>query len=178
MAISSDRLDRLANYCVILAAIVFAGSWTWYATRPKAAVAVPPAIYRPGDSLKDFAELKSADSRPVLLLFVSSTCHFCDESMPFYQKMLQADGIGNRRVVIAGREEISSLRSHLQEKGLPLDRAEFIQVAEDSAFKANLTPSLFLVASDRLVEQAWIGKMKPDGQETLLNWLAHPKAGS
>lgn len=91
-----------------------------------------------------------------LLLVLSTNCHFCTESAPFYQRLTQQK---------AGRADIKSIailpqsageaQKYLDDHGIAVD--ELRQTAPGATY-AQATPTLILVDKAGSVISSWIGK--------------------
>ena len=59
------------------------------------------------------------ESRQTLVLALSSTCHFCAESSPFYKKLIESKK--DARIVAVLPEPVQHGRSYLEKLGLAVD---------------------------------------------------------
>ena len=98
-----------------------------------------------------------------LLLVVSSSCHFCTESAPFYRQL--ANGHQRTRLVAVLPQPIDEGKRYLDRLGFTVDD---IKQASLSSINVTGTPTLMLVNSDGVVVQTWIGKLLEAQQEDVL----------
>jgi thiol-disulfide isomerase/thioredoxin len=150
------RLDVMTNIAVIVTSIALLGFLgdSWYenhhapqssATRARALVG--STVKLPG---VDFTRKDKT-----LVIAISSTCHFCQESQPFYRQL--ANMQGNKANLVAV---------------LPMpqrDAEDYVHSAISSSFRVvsasldtmgvSSTPTLLLVDSQGRVERAWVGKL-------------------
>jgi hypothetical protein len=96
-----------------------------------------------------------------LVLALSTHCHFCTESMPFFKRVRKSLG---KDVMLVGvlPEPVAEAESYLKREGVQLD--ELRQVALSQAGVAG-TPTMLLVDRHGIVLQAWVAKLEPGKQE-------------
>ena len=107
-----------------------------------------------------------AKNRRTLLLALSSTCHYCSESAPFYQQI--AEQRGNTHIIAIFPESVSDSKEYLSNLGVSVD--EIKQLSLDS-LEVRGTPTLMLVNNAGLVTDMWIGKLPPSEETEVLNRL-------
>jgi hypothetical protein len=171
-AASSTRLDKAANIAVIVAAmftvVVYARAWLTASPPPRTA----PAGYTVGEVLPPLDGVSYAASDRSLILFVSSGCHFCTESMPFYGTLVSTRNARNAHVALIAlsRESPGDLQHYLAAHGVTLDRA--ISTAGRTDLKFLGTPTMVLVDRKGAIQQVWVGALQPDQQQQVLRMLA------
>ncbi|OLE52276.1 MAG: hypothetical protein AUG51_18750 [Acidobacteria bacterium 13_1_20CM_3_53_8] len=105
-----------------------------------------------------------AKNGQTLVLALSSTCHFCSESAPFYQQLAKAhDGT---RLIAALPQTISEGERYLHALGVSVDGVK--QASLDS-INVRGTPTLMLVNSDGRVIDSWVGKLPVDQEAEVLS---------
>jgi hypothetical protein len=90
-----------------------------------------------------------------LLLALSTNCHFCSESTPFYQHLVK-ERSGNTRIVAVLPQPVSESQEYLNKHGVSVDDVE--QVDLDS-IEIGGTPTLIWVDDEGVVRDLWIGKL-------------------
>jgi thiol-disulfide isomerase/thioredoxin len=96
-----------------------------------------------------------------LLLALSTTCHFCSESAPFYQK-LQREKRDNVRMVALLPQPLAESHAYLEKLGIKLDD---VTQGPLSAVGVSGTPTLLLIDSQGAVLQSWVGKLSETAAE-------------
>jgi hypothetical protein len=156
------RLDLVTNIAVIVTSVVLLGFLgnAWYQSHraPQSRVARAEAL------VGKTVQLPGVDFRrkgKTLLIAVSSTCHFCQESQPFYRQL------ANERGVTANLIAVLPMPQHDAENYVHTKISPSLQVVSASlgSIGVNSTPTLLLVDSQGKVEQAWIGKLDNAGQQ-------------
>lgn len=110
-------------------------------------------------------------SQSNLVLLLSSQCHFCQESVPLYQKLATLRrGYSNRFSLVAvGVEPPDVLREYLQRNKVDVDRV--MQVRSGFA-GITFTPAVFIVNSHGVIQKAFLGKLDNGSEVQLLHLAA------
>jgi thioredoxin-related protein len=137
---------------VILMALAVGGA---VLTRYAASYHVPRSVAA-GDRLARVQGLDRSQHRRTLLLVLNTGCHFCQDSVPFYQKLIQArrhdtDGID---VVAVFPNEVEMVRQFTREENLAIRSVPGVPLDK---LGVNATPTLILVNQEGRVQQSWVG---------------------
>lgn len=117
-----------------------------------------------------------AKSRQTLLIVLSPGCHFCSESAPFYQRLVNAVARNNDvRLMAVFPQDASEGRRYLDQLGLSI--AEVKQAPLNSIGVIG-TPSLILVNNTGIVTEAWMGQLPSDKESEVLSRLGSNRATS
>ena len=155
-------LEKAANVSMILAVAVFLvlvsrGELARHRlpdTSPKALVGKTlnlPGVHFPQD-------------RDSLVLAISSSCHFCKESLPFYRELGErSDGRLNLVAVMPQTEP--EARSYIQGAAV---RATQVVSANLDSIGVRATPTILLVNGAGKVQNAWVGLLDEKAQQSLL----------
>lgn len=105
-------------------------------------------------------------NKQTLILAISSSCHFCTESAPFYKKLAQNKG--DTRLVALLPQPVEEGREYLERLGVSVD-----EVRQSSLDQIGVhgTPSLLLVDASGVVKNFWVGRLPPDQESTVLDAL-------
>lgn len=96
------------------------------------------------------------------LVFVLSThCHFCTESAPFFRELRGRAGKGIRLIGVLP-QPVAESEKYLSGEGVHLDEIRQIPLEKTGAIG---TPTLLLVSNDGKVERTWVGKLAPEQQD-------------
>ena len=104
-------------------------------------------------------------SSRTLLLALSTTCHFCTESSPFYQR-LQQQKRNDVRLVALFPQPPGDSQAYLKKLGVIVD--DVVQ-SPLSAVGASGTPTLILVDSHGAVVDSWVGKLSESAAEPVFS---------
>jgi hypothetical protein len=136
-------------------------------TPPPPARPVPP-VYTAGERITlqgvDFA---GADR--TLLLVVQQGCRFCDESMPFYQRLSANPQLAERtRLVVVAPDDEGVTREELAKHDVEVHQ---IVRAALGGLKVRGTPTAIMVSRQGVVQRIWTGLLREEEQADLLQAL-------
>jgi hypothetical protein len=110
-----------------------------------------------------------SQSKSTLVLALQKGCHFCTESAPFYQQLMQQVSKQNDlRILAVFPQSPDDARSYLE--GLNVHVGE-IKQSGLAVIGVNGTPTLILVDQQGIVQQSWIGRLSPDREAEVLRLL-------
>ena len=178
------RLEVLANIAVIVTSVVLCSvlAKKYFLTANKQTVAAATT----GQSLSANAPAKSglqagmkvslpgiewSKSSRTVLLVLSTTCHFCTESAPFYQK-LQQQKPGNVQIVAVLPQAVEDGRQYLNKLGVSV--SELVQ-APLASLNVSGTPTLVLIDNTGTIQDLWAGKLSDGQTERVLARIAESK---
>lgn len=156
-------LDRVTNIAVLLAVVVFIFSvgrdqFGRRSTRSTTANDfIGKTIRLPG--------VQFPQGHDSLLLAISTTCHFCQESLPFY-KELATRANGQVDVVAVLPQPQAEAEKFLE--GASVHTTQVIS-AELNTLGVAATPTVLLVDSGGKVRNAWIGLLNEKQQHEVLS---------
>lgn len=104
-----------------------------------------------------------------VILYLSTTCRYCTESSPFYQRLKAAKAGNNFRLVAVFPQDINESTKYLEILNF---RADQILSASLNSIGVTGTPTLMLVTENGVVYEAWRGKLKEDVENEVLAKLA------
>lgn len=152
------KLEAIANVAVVVVALavgyVVLGRYvSEYRARPVAA----------GDRLATISNLDWKQHRHTLVLALNTGCHFCEQSVPFYQSLAerQEDGEIDLDLVAVFPNDPAQVQQFMSKESL---RVRSVAAAPLEKLRVNATPTLILVDSDGRVERSWIGLLSPPEQ--------------
>ncbi len=168
MSSLSKRVELLANIAIIIVAIllgvVVVNRYLLPASlKSKSAEA---AQVKPGVKIS----LPGVDwekGGKTLLLVLSTTCHYCTESAPFYQQLVRRkDGRGDMRIMAVLPQNPGEAQKYLGDHGITVDE---VRQAVPGALYATATPTLVIVDGSGSVVESWVGKLPPEKEAEVLN---------
>ncbi len=105
-------------------------------------------------------------SERTLLMVLSTTCRYCTESAPFYQRLAREHG--GARLVAVTPQQVGEAQGYLSRLGIGVDE---IRQADLDAIGVRGTPTLIMLDGDGSVLESWIGKLPPEKESEVLNRL-------
>jgi hypothetical protein len=121
-----------------------------------------------GTSLKD--RLPGIDwnrNGQTLVLAISTHCHFCTESAPFFRR-LGDEAREKVKMVAVLPESIADAEQYLSSEGVHIDQ---VKQAPPGSIGVRGTPTMLLVDRGGIVTRVWVGKLDPQGQEQVMSTL-------
>jgi thioredoxin-related protein len=101
-----------------------------------------------------------------LILVLQTDCHFCNESIPFYKRLLQSIPNKDLKIMAVFPTSVEKSRLHLEEFGI-----NNIEVKQSSlsSLKVVGTPTLILINKNGDVIDSWVGKLSIDDETEVIN---------
>jgi thioredoxin-related protein len=166
-----SRLDTAANIAIILvcaiAAVVLVRREFFPAAPPP-----PPGAVEKGERFDQLKAVLPAGAQKTLVVAVSPTCHFCNESLPFYKRLVDERNQKSSPVkflaAVRSEGEKSEEAKKFADAGVRLDGVVPIDF---SSIKVPGTPTLLLVDNNGKVLNVWVGKLDDSGQKDVLEVL-------
>ena len=162
-----NKLEVAANAATVLAAVVLSVVLIKVYLLPRRPLA--RSVGRQGISVG--ARLNSAlpgiDWRKngrTLVLAISTQCHFCTESAPFFRTLASRAQKGVKIVAVLP-QPVDAAQRYLDGEGVYVDRIEQLAL---SRIGVTGTPTILLVNSSGRVIDIWVGKLQPNQQQNVL----------
>jgi hypothetical protein len=102
-----------------------------------------------------------------LVLAISTTCHFCKESEPFYRRLQQE--VGKRvKMVAVLPQPVTEAEQYLNGAGLHVDG-----IRQASLYNIGVrgTPTMLLVNSSGVITMMWTGEIQSGEQDQVVSVL-------
>lgn len=173
----TKRIELLANIAIVVVAVILAVVLVQRYLLPNSRTdgAAERAQVKPGMKLS-LPGVDWGKSDQTLLMVLSTTCHFCTESAPFYQRLArEKSGRGDVRLVAVLPQEVGEAQKYLNEHGISVDE---VKQASLTSVSVRGTPTLIMVDRNGSVIEAWEGKLPGDKETEVLNRLRRERAGN
>jgi thioredoxin-related protein len=112
-----------------------------------------------------------AKNKRTLLLALSTTCHFCTESGPFYQRLVK--GHGATQLIAVMPQAVEEGRQYLKKLGVEINEVKQVSM---STLGLSGTPTLVLVDNNGKVANVWVGALSPNMENEVLSQLQSERA--
>jgi thioredoxin-related protein len=155
-------LDRIANLAVIVAVAVFLvlvyrGNFSGH-----------PSVASPTQDLVGRSVVLSGVRFPKnqnsLLIAVSTSCHFCQDSLPLY-KQITARSKGQLNVVAVLPQSQPEATKFLRDAGVEADQ---VVSASLESIGVRGTPTVMLLDGNGKIQKAWVGRLDEKRKKELL----------
>lgn len=113
-------------------------------------------------------EIKNVDwgtSRATVVLALSTTCHFCTESAPFYRELTRYAKDKHIRTIAVFPQPFPDAAAYLKNENVEVDE---IRQSPLSAIQVSGTPTLLLIDLKGTVQGAWLGKLAAHSEKDLI----------
>ena len=109
-----------------------------------------------------------------LVLALSTQCHFCTESAPFFRKLSESVR-PNVKMVAVLPQPVPEGEQYLSGEGLQVDL-----VKQESLSRLGIrgTPTMLLINAAGIVSKVWVGKLEAKQQQQVLSLLSGSIAGA
>ena len=157
-------LDIATNVAVLIASCLFAVIAWRIVSHPQNVPSVKPSQQIVGTRV-NLPSVTWQSGKSTVVLALSTECHFCSESKPFYRQLISkatADGV--KVVAVLPQSPDAS------KKYLDIDSVAVAQVVQQPLSNLNVsgTPTLLLVDSQGIVTKTWIGKLDSAAEKEVL----------
>ena len=162
-----SRIEAIANLAVILVALLVG-----YVVLARYAAAYrSPRPVAAGDRLAQIPGLDFNQHRHTLVLVLNTGCHFCEQSVPFYQRLADAQARRGSElgIVAVFPNDAEMVRQFMTKDNL---RIRSVTEAPLEKLRVYATPTLILVSKDGHVERSWIGLLSPPEELELFKSLS------
>ncbi|HEX8070987.1 MAG TPA: hypothetical protein VF546_13610 [Pyrinomonadaceae bacterium] len=106
-----------------------------------------------------------------LLLALSTTCHFCSDSAPFYRQLIKERG--GVHLVAVLPQPVAEGQKYLDRLGLSVDE---VKQAPLASLGVSGTPTLFLIDNNGTVLNTWFGQLPAEQETAVLEQVRHAPA--
>jgi len=151
------KVEVAANVVVILLAVVIGSV---FLKERFAAPGPEPNEVKAGDRLIGLDGWDWGEHDRTLLLVLRKGCHFCEDSAPFYQRLVakQQQDSPNTAIVAAFPDAVDAAKEVVQSERLGVQVLPGVPL---QTLKVSGTPTLLLVDRSGTVLNTWIGVLSP-----------------
>jgi hypothetical protein len=151
------KIEVVGNLIVIAFAVVVGSIFLKDRLSP-----APPEsnVVKAGDKLANVAGWDWGAHDQTLVLGLRKGCHFCEDSAPFYQRLIaqQQQGGSKYPIVAVFPDTADMVKEVLQSEGLGVHALARVPL---ETLKISGTPTLLLVDRSGAVLNAWVGMLSP-----------------
>jgi len=162
----TKRIELLANVAIIVVAVLIGGVMAKRYLLPQAQSPQAQSLIQPGTKLS-VPGIEWDKNNRTLLLILSTSCHFCTESSPFYQRLAREKAEkGGLSLIALLPQSVGESQKYLNDLGVSVD--DIKQVSPD-AVQARATPTLIMADRTGTVVESWVGKIPAEREVEVLN---------
>jgi hypothetical protein len=170
------KLETAANAATVLAALLLSFLLVKIYLRPERAapgVAARPPIAVGAKLNTTLPGVDWGKNGRTLVLAISTQCHFCPESAPFFRTVVAKARKGIKIVAVLP-QPVDAARNYLNGEGVHVDQ---IEQADLNRIGVRGTPTTLLVNSSGTVTNMWVGRLEPTEQGQALHVLESGNSG-
>lgn len=104
-------------------------------------------------------------ARRTLILAINTKCGYCDESIPFYRRLVGIAHENHVQVLAVSSEEDTVIRDYLAQTQLSIASRT---LADFAYYGVAATPTVILVDDRGLILDFWVGKLSPESEKQLV----------
>jgi hypothetical protein len=173
----SGKIETTANVATIIVAVLLSTVLIKLYVLPgraesKAPVVSAPEVVRGKNLDGRLLGVDWAKNHRTLVLAISTTCHFCNESVPFFRTLGPAGKDVKMLAVLP--QPVNEARQYLSTAGV---RVDDVRQAPLNTLGVRGTPTLLLVNDAGVVTDVWVGKLQPDQETQVLTALGKNMTG-
>jgi len=167
----SKKIETTANLATIVVAVLISTVVVRTYFFPTPIARTTSAVLGP-----ELVKGKSVDGRALgvdwaknhrtLVMAISTTCHFCKDSVPFYQKLTAAEK--EVKMIAVLPQPVTEAQQYLSGAGVRVDEVRQVPL---NTLGVRGTPTLLLVNDLGVVTDVWVGRLQPDQEAQVLTAL-------
>jgi thioredoxin-related protein len=161
----AKKIELAANIAIVIVAILvvilFIRNYTQRQDNPQRTVALGSKF-----ALKNVNWQATGKN---LVFAISTTCHFCTESAPFYRKLIEQCKQQHVHTVAVLPQTPAEAQAYLSGEGVTVDE---IRQSPLSDLDVSGTPTLVLVDHAGIVKDVWVGKLPSTKENEVVTTLS------
>jgi len=161
------RLDKLVNIAIVVTCCLVIGSLARnFYLEHKIASRINPSFSK-GQVVK-LSGYTPSSAETTLVLALSTHCHFCQASTPFYQKLaaFKSTAPNQLRLVAVLPEKQDEAAAYLNGHGISTDTVLSMPLSQ---IGVKGTPTLLLLNGQGKLEDYWVGLLNDSQQQKILD---------
>jgi hypothetical protein len=164
----SKKIELVANVAIIVVACLLGVTLVknyLLPKKPERTVQAPPENRSVGNPTVSSLDIDWKKSKVTLLLVLSTQCHFCTESAPFYRELKKRDGV---HIVAVLPQDLPESKKYLTQLGIGVDEVRQVSLP---SIGVEGTPTLLLVDQEGAIKNTWRGKLSRLQESSVLDRL-------
>ncbi len=154
-----EKLEIVTNVLLIALACVVGYRFL----QPRSAFDGPAPSLKVGDQLHSLSVYDWNSHDRTLVLALKNGCHFCEESIPFYRKLLELEKSNqiDAHLIAVFPDDPAAVRQLVETQRLAVEAFPSVELSQ---MKVAGTPTLILVDRHGRVSRVWLGELTPAWQ--------------
>lgn len=167
-------LEVMTNVAVLLVALVVLSAFSWSYFAQKSSPSLKDGL-RKGKAMAQLPKLDYSSSSQTLLIAMSTQCHYCAESLPFYRQLVttqQGNGQATHIVAVFPNTD-DEVRQYIEQNHLNIDA---IGGVDFRALNISSTPIMVLIDKSGKIRDFWIGKLPESEEQQVVKAVGVPES--
>ena len=170
-----STLDTIANLAIIVVCVValsvLVNNFIYPIFPQRRPPGAPPEVKK-GEQFDQLKAVVPAGTDRALVVALSPTCHFCNESMPFYKQLIDQRNQKSSPVKVIAAVPAEQAKAEEAQKFASAGTQPDSMVHLDfSSIKVPGTPTVLLVDNNGKVLDVWVGKLDESKEKDVLEVL-------
>ncbi len=168
---TQQKIELVANISIILVALLLGGVMVqkYFFAAPTVIVNQQLRVEPKIGAKMEVQNVNWSQQAKTLILALQTGCHYCNDSAPFYKRVIETVRDKNVKLVAVFPTDVEKSVAHLKELGL--DGAMEVQQSSLSSLQVSGTPTLILTNEKGEITDYWVGRLSPDKETEVLNKL-------
>lgn len=162
----SQKIEVTANILIISVSLILIGVIARQYFFAKSSIDPQVRIHPIIGKRVDLPDENFSAQTKTLIFALQTTCHFCNESAPFYKHLIENVRDKNVKLVAVFPTDVSESTTHLNELGLT---GFEVRQAPISVLDASGTPTLILTNDRGEITNYWVGKLTPEKETEVID---------
>jgi peroxiredoxin len=165
---TGDQVANLAFTVCCIGLLAIAVTRYWPAEQAKKEAHAKEGFLAEGTP-DPFALARSEPARPLLPVFISSDCHVCTDSLPFYKRLADraARSSGKTELIFVSMEPEEHVSAYLRAAGIA--NVRIASVGRPPGISG--TPSILMLDGAGRVQRSWAGRLGRQQERDIENLL-------
>jgi thioredoxin-related protein len=154
---------------VVLAVVVIAKNYLTSRNKETASAKI-----KVGSIFPNIPETNYGQSPKTLVIALNVYCHYCTQSIPFYQRLAEAQKENNnsfQAVAVFLNKEADLVKQYVEEKKLSVN---FVPSVDFDKLNITSTPTLVLIDNAGKVLKSWVGELSEDREKEVFEEIGIP----
>jgi thioredoxin-related protein len=163
-----QKVELTSNILIIVVALLVGGILVQKYFLASSATNEPPRLQPTVGTKMNVPDVNWSQQPKTLILALQTGCHFCNDSAPFYKRVIETVRNKNIKLIAIFPTEVEESAAHLKELGL---NGMEVKRSSLSSLQVSGTPTLILINDKGEITNYWVGKLPPDKETEVINNL-------
>ncbi|HSK73839.1 MAG TPA: hypothetical protein VK892_19230 [Pyrinomonadaceae bacterium] len=166
----NQKMELAANILIVVVSLLIIGVIVqqYFFSSPAVSNQMPRQQPTVGKKV-NLEKVNFSNYPKTVVLALQTTCGYCNESAPFYKRMLEETKGKNIKFIAVFPTPVEDSTKHLERLGI---NGFEVKQAPISALEASGTPTLILTNDKGEVTNFWIGKLPADKETEVINQIS------